>query len=190
MSKLVSHLELFLGNVVHAWDQVPGLAGSGVQIAQHDSVDRGAGLVLSTLGLSRYALRSASSGKIIHHELLFFANRPDEPRNLPAVLSQIVELTIKGSRAILKGDIIGPAGPLLTGSRMEALFATLPILLPPEFASAEDDDGRGVAMVWLLPITRKEAIWAQTHGWEAFEEELDRETPDGLDWFREEMTLS
>jgi hypothetical protein len=45
-------------------------------------------------------------------------------------------------------------------------------------------------MVWLLPITRKEAIWAKAHGWEAFEEELDRQIPDVLDWFREEMTLS
>jgi hypothetical protein len=72
---------------------------------------------------------------------------------------------------------------------MESFYVTLPILLPPEFASAEDDDGCGIALAWILPITPNEAAWARRHGWEAFEEKLDQQNPDVLDWYRNEMKL-
>jgi hypothetical protein len=190
VSKLVDHLESCLGTVLHEWSELPDLLGTGVQINQHDSAPRGVALTLATLGLSRYPLRSVSSGETIYHELLLFASRPAEPFNLPAVLAQIAHLTITRKRAILKGDILGSGGPLLNNSRMEGFFAALPLPLPPDLASVQDDDGRGIALVWLVPITAAEATWARTHGWQAFEKELDRQCADRLDWYRGEMVLT
>jgi hypothetical protein len=188
VSRLAEHLESHLGAVLHEWAEMPDLLGMGVRIRQHHSAPHGVALTLATLGLSKHALRSANSGETIHQELLFFASRPAEPFNLPALLAQIVNLTISRTRAISSGDILGPAGELLKNSRMEALCAVSPILVPPEFV-AEEENGRGIGFVWLLPITAGEATWAREHGWQAFEEELDRQLPDKLDWYRGEMAL-
>jgi hypothetical protein len=187
VSRLVEHLESHLGAVLHEWTEISDLLGMGVRIRQHDSAPQGVALTLATLGLSKHALRSASSGETVHQELLFFASRPAEPFNLPAVLAQVVNLTITRKRAISRGDILGPAGELLTNSRMEAFCAVSPILLPPELA--QENGGRGIGFVWLLPITAAEANWAKMHGWQAFEEEMERQVPDTLDWYRAEMAL-
>jgi hypothetical protein len=186
---LVEHLESHLGAVLHDWAEIPDLLGMGVRIRQHDSAPHGVALTLATLGLSRHVLRCANSGETVHQELVFFASRPAEPFNLPAVLAQIVNLTITRKRAISRGDIVGAAGELLKNSKMEAFCAVAPILLPSELAVTEDDNDGGTAFVWLLPITASEAAWAREHGWQAFEEELDRQVPDKLDWYRGEMVL-
>jgi len=190
MSKLVCHLESFLGKTNCAWAGIPGLQEIGVQIGQYDSAPFGVPLALSTLGLSLHPLRSASSGEIIFHELLMFASEPCEPLNIPAILAQIASGTVRRKRPLLRGDVVGPqGGGLLEKSSMEAFFVTLPILLPPEFAAAEDEEGRGIALAWLIPISAKEAAWARSQGWEAFEEALDKQNPELLNWYRDEMRL-
>jgi hypothetical protein len=54
---------------------------------------------------------------------------------------------------------------------MEAFYAANPLCFPDEFASYHEDD-REVVLVWLMPISRKEAAFVRAQGWSRFEDEL------------------
>src|SRR5262249_21840645 len=116
-------------------------------------------------------------------------NKPSAPMNLPSVLTQIVAGCVKNNRALVRGEIVGPSGKIIDDSNIEALYAGLPGVLPPEFAVAESEDGRRIALVWLVPITAEEALYVNVHGWDKFEEKLDEQQPDPLDWYRDGLRL-
>jgi len=75
--------------------------------------------------------------------------------------------------AVLRGDCIGPRGPLRPGSRFEALYCTSPIFLDEADHSMVDEAGRDVALVWVLPVTSEEAGLRRDAGWEVLEDRLE-----------------
>jgi hypothetical protein len=102
---------------------------------------------------------------------MFVPNRlKDGP--VPGLLQEVAAAVLESGSALLRGDVLGPKGPLFAMSSMEALHAAIPVYLPDEFASCETEDGAQVVIVWLVPISRTEAEYIHLHGWDAFEERL------------------
>jgi len=129
-------------------------------------------VTFSTLGLSKVPLHAQTERTHVYQELVIVV--PDSLRGgpVPGVLQQIGQLAIAKEQAVVRGDVIGPRGPLFTAdSQMEALYAALPLCFPDEFATYREGD-RDVVMVWLIPIARKEAEFVRAHGWSRFEDEL------------------
>jgi hypothetical protein len=143
-----------------------------------------------TLGLSRHELHSSSTGRPLRQELLVLYRRADGPGNLPAILQGVASEIVRGHHALLRGQLIGPRGPLRDGATVEALYATFPAYLPPPFEAYDPGDGGPhILLTWLVPLTRSEAAFVGRAGWEAFEVELQRQNPDLLDFARATIEL-
>jgi hypothetical protein len=101
---------------------------------------------------------------------------------VPSLLQQVGLEVLSSGEAVLRGDVIGPRGPLFAMSNMEALYAAVPVYLPDSFAQVED-----VVLIWLVPISRSEAKFVAERGWPAFEERLSDVDPNLTDVDRRPM---
>lgn len=61
-------------------------------------------------------------------------------------------------------------------SKMEALYAAIPVYLPNDFGQFDD-----VVITWLVPVSRSEAEFVAARGWPAFEERMIDVDPDLTD---------
>src|SRR5208283_1844210 len=115
--------------------------------------------VVSTLGLSRQVMHSSSTGKPYRLELFFMLFREsDGSRNLPGVLHQAATEALRDHHGLLRGDVVGPRGPLRDGATVEALYSSAPVCFPASFQVYTPSDGTlPIALAWLVPITASEA---------------------------------
>lgn len=117
---------------------------------------------------------------------------PAYNRMLPSVSMKLVGAVVQQVLAtgvpLKRGDILGPAGPLMPGTNMEALYVCPPTYFDPELL-APIDDGHTISFLWLVPIYSSEALWARTHGFDAFESALETHDPDLLDLCRSPLSL-
>lgn len=97
-------------------------------------------------------------------------------------------MVLKTHQALLRGSVIGPAGALVPGSELTALYVTMPSYFPVDFATYPSDDG-DIAIAWLVPITSNEANFVAKYGWDPFEDALVEQDPDLVDFHRPEMEL-
>lgn len=187
-SGLVTHLERFAGRIVEGWSKNIDGQSMPFHVAHLQNSATPEQTVYSTLGLSNFALASRRSGKVIRHELVMLTYFDESELGVPGVLQQVGLSAIESGEAYLRGDVIGPRGPLRSGSKMEALYISAPAYFPDEFAVCELETAT-VVFAWLIPIGANEAAYVRSHGWNAFEERLVEENPDLLDLQRPEMTV-
>jgi len=177
---LMRHIEAHLGVITRGWTFRPDGSPAPFQVAQCPVGGIRETDAFVTLGLSKYELRSSSSGRPLRLELLAMIRRTEAVGTLPAILQGVgLELLATG-RALLRGEVVGPRGPLWGHSKLQALYASSPVYLDDGFASCDLGDGTKCAFVWLMPITTNESAFVTTHGWEAFEDILATENPDLL----------
>ncbi|MFV0459448.1 MAG: suppressor of fused domain protein [Actinomycetales bacterium] len=142
----------------------------------------------STLGLSRRALVSPTSGRRIREELLMLAPEKMPADTVVSLLLQVGTMVLSSGRPLLRGNVIGPSGPLTPGSALTALYVTMPVYFPDDFATFSDATG-DVIIVWLAPISSSETDYVARHGWESFEDQLVTHDPDLIDFQRPTLKL-
>jgi hypothetical protein len=170
------HLESFCGPIVEGWRTDPDGKKMPCTVARFERGPSQGSVTFATLGLNSYRLKSATSQKLIRHELVMLARKDAIPGNLPALLHQVSAEAVSRGRAYLRGEVIGPRNPLFTGTALTALYVAIPVYFPDEFNSVD-----GVVFVWLIPITTREAAFVSAEGWSRFEDILVRENADLLD---------
>ena len=141
-------------------------------VAEFSNGPRSNMVTFSTVGLSKMPLHAETARTHVFEELVIVV--PDSLRvgPVPGILQQIGQEAISRGRAVLRGDVIGPRGPLFSAdSQMEAFYAANPLCFPEEFASYREGD-RDIVLVWLMVISRKESEFVRTNGWSRFEDEL------------------
>ncbi|NOV96590.1 suppressor of fused domain protein [Isoptericola halotolerans] len=180
---LVRHLEGALGTIVKGWTQDPSGRELGFSVVQFALGSDERSIAYSTLGLSKFVLGSTVSDKDIYQELLILAPRSLSEALPASLLGQAGSMLIKQGSSVLRGEVLGPIGPLSPGSDMTHLYATVPVYFPPEFAELKED-GKAIAIVWLVPISSPEAEFVSTHGWNAFEDWLEERDPALSNWSR------
>jgi len=190
MTGLVEHLEAHLGPIEAGWSSDADGDAVPFQVARFAHGPVAGTRVFSTLGLSDYPLPSRASDKLIRHELVMLAREVFGERNIPGLLQQVGLEALRKSSPYLRGDVIGPRGPLFNGSEMRALYVAMPVYFPDSFAVFEPPDGEPIVMGWLVPILEREAAYVRAKGWEAFEDVLARDKPDVSDFGRPSISLS
>jgi hypothetical protein len=186
MSGLIEHLESHLGEIDAGWQKEPAGNDCPFHVLKFKGGPIEGSVTVATLGISNIPLVSANSGKTIRQELLFMTRGIYGDRNIPSVLQEL-ELELLGTgNAILRGQVIGPRGPLFHDSTMEALYVTIPVYLPRSFQAYESQK-QSVTFAWLVPITCAEQEYICDVGWEAFEDRLQELDPDLLDLRRESI---
>lgn len=185
---LIAHFERFLGQIKRGWSVDPDGASMPFQIVQFSSGSDPDSVGYATLGLGRHQLASPTSGRVIRHELLILAPRSLSPDRVVSLLYQLGSTTLSAHRSLVRGEVLGPADPLIPQSEMTALYVTAPAYFPDDFAVFKGADG-DVVMAWLVPISAQEADFVGRHGWEAFEDLLARHDPDLVDFARAGLAL-
>lgn len=186
---ILDHLEAYLGPIETGWSpEAFAREAKGLTVARLAG-KLGESKAFATVGLSSHVLTSRASEKRIRQELVFIAQASFGDRNIPALLEQVAQEAVRSHSAYLRGDVIGPRGRLFDAGEMTALYVAIPVYLPNAFASFERDDGETTIVAWLFPITDDEARFVATHGWSAFEDQLEAHDPDLTDPLRESLPL-
>lgn len=180
MADLVAHLEYFLGVSSGGWLRDPDQVQMPFGILRFNDVPALDTIAYATLGLSHRTLVSRRTGKEIHQELLMLIRKPQMDLYIPSILHQVGMALLTSGKALLRGEVVGPAGPIAPMSPMEALYVAAPIYLPDEFATYSDGEEQ-VVIAWLVPIFAAEAELIARKGWRSFEDLLAATDPDLTD---------
>ncbi len=179
MTGLIEHMERHLGKIEVGWSKDADGSAMPFQIIRFGSTAVPGCVVFSTLGLSSTALPSLHSDKTIRHEFIMILPERLREGPAPSLLSQVGLEVLTAESAVARGDVIGPRGPLFETSKMEALYATVPVYLQDDFGQFNE-----VVLVWLVPVSRSEVDFVTAHGWLAFENQLADVNPDLTDLSR------
>jgi hypothetical protein len=188
MTSVPAHLERYLGEIECGWSVDADGEAMPFQIARFARGPAPGSISFATIGLSHRSMPSPVSGRTIRHELVMFVSDSLRDGPLPSILQQVGLDVLAASKPLLRGDVVGPRGPLVPGSAMEALYAAIPVCLPDGFSSCEEA-GRSVVFAWLVPISFREASYVAEHGWDAFEDRLEDADPDLMDLLRPSLPL-
>jgi hypothetical protein len=186
---LIEHLEARLGAITGGWSRDPDGRPRGFRVAGFSKGVIPGVESFSTIGLSRYELVSPRSGRQLRLELVAGERGGSDMAYLPGLVGQLADEILGAGQALLRGDVIGPRGPLVPGSKMEAWYAAAPVYYDDGFAAVDLEDGHRAAIVWIVPISRREAEFVSANGWQMFENLLIKHDPDLLDLHREELPL-
>src|SRR2546430_12527269 len=165
---LPQHLEAFLGPIQGGWSRDIDGHPLPFQVVDFARGPRSHTVTFATLGLSKIPLRSRATGKTIYHELIIVLPESMWGGSAPGILQQIGRDAIASGDELLRGDVVGPRGPMFgVASQMEAFYAAIPVYFPDGFATYREED-RDVVMVWLVPITGTEAPLVREYGLDRF----------------------
>lgn len=178
---ILKHLEIYLGAVAEGWTQ----NGDGVplpfDVLRFDSAPSAGTVTFATVGLSQRPLLSLQTGKAIPQEFMMSCHENQKDLNIPAVLQQVGAQALRRGQALLRGELMGPRGPLFPRLQLTALYAAIPIYFPDSMHSMVDRNGAETVFVWLLPLYESEARLVAEKGWETFERQLADMDPDVTD---------
>jgi hypothetical protein len=182
MAHLVEHLEQYLGTIAGGWSKDADGNRMHAQIIRIvDGPIQGV-TSYSTLGLSRYPLALPAKAPV-RMELLMMVRSGHFERFVPSIMQQLVDGVIHQGRAPLRGEVIGPWGPLDPDTGLEAFYFGSPVYQPEEFVTCADPEG-SIVISWLMPLYPAEAAFVSTHGWPALENLMAEHDPDLTDWSR------
>ena len=177
---IADHLERYLGPIQRGWSAKDD--SSGIQVVQF--VDRPVEgvMTVASLGLSSSSLKMATGTKV-RQEFLLSINSEMNVDHLASFLITFAAYVKKQGNALLRGDIVGPSSPLVPGVRVNSIYASIPVFFNEEICTFKTTDPPTV-LVSLLPLHGSEAIFVRKHGWEIFEDLLEKENPDLFDMNR------
>jgi hypothetical protein len=182
-NKLVGHVESILGRIDAGWSDEESESGI-VVVRARDQPDKGASTYV-TLGLSRHVL-AMGAGHEVRQELVFAADHRVEGGHIAAFLQSFAEFVVGEHRALLRGEVIGPSEPVLPGTRLNAVYAAMPVLHDERLRILEGTQPPTV-FVWVVPLHEEEAGFVREHGWEAFEDRLEAAEVELCDLDRESV---
>lgn len=183
MKSLVDHFERVLGPIHTGWSVDPDGSKMPFQIARFSGGSDVDSVGYATLGLSRYALTSPSTGRGIRQELLIIAPDSLSPDIVVSLLLQVGSVALVAQRALLRGHVIGPAGAMTPGSCLTAFYVTMPTYFCDNFSTFSVND-QDIVVSWLVPISTDEAKFVSREGWSRFEDILAENNPDLIDFQR------
>ncbi len=184
MPPVLAHLETYFGPIdpkagYWGWDRSDGVALQG--IAFRDRPQVGATTIVS-LGLGHHVFHSPRGH--VRQELLLTCWDEFASDRVAKLIPIVADYALHEHVAFVPGQVIGPAGPLIPGSGLEALLCVRPFLFPQAFTVCEETDPQ-TEFIWLVPVTPAEAREAA----EGFTDELiarwRADRVDLLDWHRE-----
>lgn len=187
MSNFIEFLEDHLGEIQYGWNHDEKGEKIPFQIVKFAGGPFPGTSTYTTLGLSHEPLIYPIEGKEMYQELVFVAPTEFGDQNIPGIMIQVGREMLRKREILLRGEVIGPAGKLFTDTDLEALYVTVPVYFEESFHMYHGDNNMSIIMSWLIPITKKEALFIDDNDWEDFEDLLEAKDPDLTDFERNSM---
>jgi hypothetical protein len=183
---LIAHLERYLGKMSNGYRVGSAASINSLQVAKFQNQPVRNAATFVTLGVSATPLEQLSGG-FLRQEFIFAVKDSDSRSNeIPGLLATVGGEVISNKKVLLRGQVLGPSGPLLEGFDKTALYVTHPAYFPDGLHYFRDSSPE-IVFSWLVPITSQEAKFVAEVGWEHFEDHLTSENPDLLDLSRESL---
>jgi len=126
-------------------------------------------------------------------ELLFAFNKkhqaPDAVKLLAAAAEFVLNAVAQRGSSLHGGEVLGPAGPLVPGSSLEAFVTCDPVFHPPQLRECGTERGP-IRVWWLLPISRGEAAFIEKRGVVDFLKAVESQDPEVLNLMRAPLDLT
>jgi len=164
---IIEHLESHLGMIERGWGE-PEL-----QVAKFVGTPDAGVSTFCTIGLSRTPL-PMRDGRLVRQELLVSVAASYQDDAVASFLLTFSEYVLSKNRALLRGDVVGPAQPLIPGVSASAVYCAMPVFFPDEFVTYRGSDPSTV-LVWLVPQPPAEAEFSRRVGWDRYETTLEEE---------------
>ena len=182
-STFPEHLEAYLGEFVEARRATDEGSRPPISVLRFVDQPIAGAATYATLGLSKMDLHQERGH--VRQELLISINAEAESFQAARVLPAIAAELLSSGYALLRGQVLRTAGPILAGASVEAFLCWEPVYFADALGEyVEDGDAVRIVVIWLAPITADEAEFAKAHGWLALADLLEATDPDLLDWRR------
>jgi len=180
---VIQHIESLLGRIdpeVGCWHWTFRDGSTLAGAAFRDHPHAGATTVCS-VGLGRHTLCSTRGH--IHQEVLLACWHRYLSERLTKLVALVAEDVLASHIALSPGRVLGPAGPLIPNSGLEALLCLEPRLHGAALGVCGNTQPV-TEFVWLVPITPAEAQEVSASGYEELFARWEWENVDLLDWHR------
>jgi hypothetical protein len=181
-SPVIRHVETHLGLIdpavgYWAWNRADG---SCLQLVAFRNQPRAGATSLCSLGLGHHQFCSPRGH--VRQELILTCWDRFVSDDLARLVPVAADYALDGHVALSPGRVLGPAGPLITGSGLQALLCLEPFLHHASFAVCTDTQP-ATELIWLVPISVDEAREA-ANGHGVLLSRWEQEGVDLLDWYR------
>jgi hypothetical protein len=139
----------------------------------------------STFGLSENVLRQID-GSVCRQEFIFCCYESCINENVPALLVSLGEDILYSGTAVARGQVLTLNDSWFNDCNFNALYCAVPVYFPPSLRKF-DNSAPPTIFVWLVPIFKEEAQFVSNFGWEAFEDKLEENDPDLMNFKREKF---
>jgi hypothetical protein len=138
-----------------------------------------------TVGVSNHIFRWGDD-KDVRQELIVVVNSSYPKYEVTSFLLSFGEFVVKGHRALVQGDVVGPSNLVIPNATTNAVYVTVPTIFPDQFAILRDGEVP-VLFALLIPIVSSEAAFIRREGWEQFEEIIESPKQDIFDLSRDAL---
>jgi hypothetical protein len=174
MRYVATEIERHLGKAVREHAVSLGEIGSVIIEEYRDTPCRGA---------TTFASVSLNEFLPFRQELVFGCYSRQVSEDVVLLVAAVAQYCIERTLHLHRGDIIGPFGPIIDGSPMEAFYLCPPVYFSEGLEKIHVRD-IVIEVIWIVPIYTSEVEWINNHGWDGFETLLEEKDPDLLDLSR------
>jgi hypothetical protein len=144
----------------------------------------------STLGMSRHVLAArGTESRYLLEIFLAVRSAPDHSmKDIGWFVEWVAEMMVGRHEARIRGDVQELPGRIHEISAFDHVYFANPVYYDEAFYDVEvGPDGQRAGIVWLIPVSRREAQFVREYGWRRFEEQLELVDPDLFDMTRPEI---
>lgn len=166
--KIYEHIEHYLGPITKSWslkDQSPEL-----QVLKFDNELKENVSTYVTLGLSNTILSLGQ--KNVRHEFVFAAYDSFNSEDIASFLLTFSLHVKETGKGMLRGEFV-EGKPLISNVKSTGVYASIPVFWDENF-QVFNGMIPPVAIVWLMPLLKDEALFIQQKGWNQFEDILEK----------------
>lgn len=182
---IIDHLEKNLGEIEQGWS----LTGkhSNIQAVSFRNQPFVGSVTYATIGLSNFILPMLG-GRTVRQELIFSTYLEYPSDDVSSFILTFGNFIKDKNQALLRGDVVGPSSPIIAGVKVNAIYASHPVIFNDDLNVFRLSEPPTV-IIWLLPLHSSEALFVKSAGWENFEDILEINNPDLLDLKRNPLIL-
>jgi hypothetical protein len=174
----IEYLESELGTIAGGLRfEVPAEQDVGVARFENQPVPEA--ITYVTTGLSRHLLHQLEKPDL-RVELVGCVWARFRDSGLDSLLHIVAREILESHHAPPRGFVMGPSGPIIPGSELQAFYFMHPAYHG-EALECFEHPTDPVYLAWPVPITVAEAVFIARSGWSAFEERLFAADPDLMD---------
>jgi hypothetical protein len=180
MSNYIEHLEYYLGKVNQTFEPIGLVDKRPFQVLSFRGTPVPEATTIATAGLSGHILEQPRGPKI-RQEFVACTYHKNANEEFAGIIDHVGRQILLEHKALLRGEVLGPAGPIVPGSTLEALLCASPWYWEDDGFSRYSGLTPAVLIVWLVPISCDEANFIQNNGIDVFEDLIAKREPDLFD---------